>query len=161
MTRRCRVSWPLRLFAFVVAAGSSVRGFTTQPLTVQSIPRATTMRRNLMITPDQSMIDLMQSAASMDLSNHAVMVSNSVATTQWLAATDAGDGGWWEAYINVFEIALTLVHSTIVGPLESVGIDQTWGISIAIFTAGTCRGNSKLQNSCRIHVAQLCNFHSS
>ena len=57
---------------------------------------------------------------------------------QFLIAADDGDGGgWWEAYINIFEAALKLVHSTIDGPLQSMGVDQTWGVSIFVFTACT------------------------
>jgi hypothetical protein len=45
-------------------------------------------------------------------------------------------GGWWGAYLNIFENALLLVHSTITPSLNNMGITQTWGLSIAIFTAG-------------------------
>jgi hypothetical protein len=45
------------------------------------------------------------------------------------------DGGWWASYLNIFKSTLLLVHSTIDGPLRSVGFTQTWGVSIAIFTA--------------------------
>lgn len=49
-------------------------------------------------------------------------------------ATD--DGGWWQNYLSVFKAGLTAVHSTIDGPLRSVGWEQTWGPSIFLFTAG-------------------------
>jgi hypothetical protein len=59
-------------------------------------------------------------------------------------AADAADGtakelGWWGSYINLFKSSLSLVHSTIDGPLRSAGFDQTWGVSIALFTFGKCR----------------------
>lgn len=47
----------------------------------------------------------------------------------------AKDEGWWKAYLNIFKSALLLVHNTVDEPLRNVGITQTWGISIAIFTA--------------------------
>ncbi|KAG7369521.1 membrane protein insertase, YidC/Oxa1 family protein [Nitzschia inconspicua] len=63
--------------------------------------------------------------------------------TQWLlsdaaaaAAASKSDNGWWSAYLNIFKTALTFVHNTIDGPLRSVGVTQTWGPSIALFTAG-------------------------
>jgi len=52
------------------------------------------------------------------------------------AEVAAEDGGWWQNYLSVFKAGLTGVHSTIDGPLRSVGWDQTWGISIFLFTAG-------------------------
>jgi hypothetical protein len=55
-------------------------------------------------------------------------------------AEAAKDDGWWKAYLNVFKSALLLVHNTVDEPLRNVGITQTWGISIAIFTACKCDG---------------------
>lgn len=70
------------------------------------------------------------------------------ASTQWLAdatatasatttTTEGGDVGLWESYINIFKVTLELVHSTIDKPLRSIGVEQTWGVSIFVFTA--CR----------------------
>lgn len=47
----------------------------------------------------------------------------------------AQNQGYWAAYLNIFKSALLLVHNTVDAPLRSIGVDQTWGISIAIFTA--------------------------
>jgi hypothetical protein len=52
-------------------------------------------------------------------------------------ASASTNDGWWSSYLNIFKTALTLVHNTIDGPLKSVGVTQTWGPSIALFTAGT------------------------
>lgn len=41
----------------------------------------------------------------------------------------------WFAYIDLFKQALNAIHDTIDEPLNSVGIEQSWGISIALFTA--------------------------
>lgn len=59
----------------------------------------------------------------------------------WLAdAADAvADGavkeGWWQSYINLFKLALQSIHDTVDGPLQANGITNSWGISIALFTA--------------------------
>jgi YidC/Oxa1 family membrane protein insertase len=45
-------------------------------------------------------------------------------------------GSLWKQYLSIFEGVLTGVHSTIDEPLRSIGITQTWGISIFLFTAG-------------------------
>jgi hypothetical protein len=61
-------------------------------------------------------------------------------STQFLADATvevADKATWWQSYLAIFKGALNLVHSTIDQPLRSVGIEQTWGVSIAIFTAGT------------------------
>lgn len=51
-------------------------------------------------------------------------------------ATPADDGGWWKTYLNIFKSGLVLVHSTVDEPLRNMGLSQTWGPSIAIFTLG-------------------------
>lgn len=77
-----------------------------------------------------------------DALSTALSHSDFVATSSQLladaadAAVDATkDSGWWQSYLNLFKSALTLVHSTIDPPLRSMGITETWGISIAVFTA--------------------------
>jgi hypothetical protein len=65
--------------------------------------------------------------------------SMSVSSTQFLAdaAVEAADKtSWWNSYLAIFKGTLNLVHTTIDGPLRSVGIEHSWGISIALFTAG-------------------------
>jgi len=51
------------------------------------------------------------------------------------AAAETKENDWWTNYLEIFKNTLVTVHSTIDGPLRSVGITQTWGVSIAIFTA--------------------------
>ena len=43
--------------------------------------------------------------------------------------------GLWGSYINLFKSSLNLVHSVIDQPLRNVGVTQTWGVSIALFTS--------------------------
>lgn len=55
-------------------------------------------------------------------------------------AAKADDGGWWQQYLELFKGALTSIHTVVDQPLRDVGVTQTWGVSIALFTAGTlCR----------------------
>jgi hypothetical protein len=99
-----------------------------------------------MISPDQIHDLVVASIPFPELTNHPFVLNGeeaNMATTQWLAdATTAivtenknSGGGWWQSYINVFKTILSFVHTTIDGPLKSVGIEQTWGISIFLFTA--------------------------
>jgi hypothetical protein len=112
-----------------------------------------------MISPDQ-VHDLFITASmqhGLDISNfvssnkHVISEVNTAYSTsrftseltQWISdasttaatSTTNDDGSWWNAYINIFKSILTFVHTTIDGPLRSVGIEQTWGVSIFLFTA--------------------------
>lgn len=62
----------------------------------------------------------------------AVAAVKSIMETQ---SEIAQDKGLWQSYINLFKIALSGIHDAIDGPLRANGITQTWGISIALFTA--------------------------
>lgn len=49
----------------------------------------------------------------------------------------ATDNSWWESYIQIYKSGLAFVHDNIVDePLRKMGITQTWGPSIFLFTAG-------------------------
>jgi YidC/Oxa1 family membrane protein insertase len=113
-----------------------VKGFTTTTTTTTRISRTLpTISKRSMMTPDQVHdVVLLHST-------NTIPTVLSQSTTQWLAdaAPAAQDEGWWSSYINIFKTALLFVHSTIDGPLRSLGIEQTWGISIAVFTACTYR----------------------
>ena len=78
----------------------------------------------------------------MPLPPHDVIQS----TSQWLAdaataaATDPAavpSLGWWGQYINLFKVSLEFVHGAIEQPLKSIGIEQTWGPAIGLFTMCT------------------------
>ena len=60
------------------------------------------------------------------------VVDNDAAAT---AAAATADEGWWKQYLNLFKTGLIFIHDHIDGPLRERGITQTWGISIALFTA--------------------------
>jgi hypothetical protein len=140
-----------RAGAFLILGSVMVSSFNSvQPLAFRTIKRTATSKN--MLPPDflndPAVLDHLTSSlvaasshydalSSMDsVVAHASMSS---ASSQFLAdaAVEAADkSSWWTSYLAIFKGALNLVHTTIDAPLRSVGIDQTWGISIAIFTAG-------------------------
>jgi hypothetical protein len=79
--------------------------------------------------------DLLPDAPSVDaLLNAMESTSRLVAEATAAAVAEESSGGWWSSYLSVFKNFLGFVHSTVDGPLKSVGIEQTWGVSIALFT---------------------------
>ena len=81
-------------------------------------------------------LDAATSASALTSSFSQLLADAAAATADAAAQTD---GGWWKAYLNIFKTAIEAVHDTIDPPLRSVGFTQTWGVSIALFTAGTLR----------------------
>lgn len=78
-----------------------------------------------------------------DLLQHALeSTSRYLADAATAASVDAGDKSWWDNYLEIFKGSLSLVHSTIDQPLRSIGIDQTWGVAIAVFTMRKLHFNS-------------------
>lgn len=45
------------------------------------------------------------------------------------------DGGLWRQWLNVFRNGLDFAHSKLDGPLRNAGFENTWGMSIFLFTA--------------------------
>ncbi len=76
-----------------------------------------------------------------DLHQSLSHVFDSLSTSTFLsdaaaaAVEESKDGGWWNNYLQLYKNALELVHTTVDQPLKSVGWDQTWGVSIFLFTA--------------------------
>jgi len=64
----------------------------------------------------------------------SVILSDAAAATAEAAVTADKGGGWWQSYLQIFRNILVFVHNTVDGPLKSMGVENTWGISIAIFT---------------------------
>jgi hypothetical protein len=54
------------------------------------------------------------------------------------AATETAptEQSWWDTYLNFIASSISFVHSVIDQPLRNTGFDQTWGVSIFLFTAG-------------------------
>ena len=78
------------------------------------------------------------------IANMEVEISKDVVDAVEMVEKDAADKGWWMAYIDIFKNALETVHNTIDEPLRNVGVTQTWGVSIAVFTA------------CKLFVVSIC-----
>lgn len=75
-------------------------------------------------------------ASSVDSFQHVVSSSfHLLADAAEAAKSEENSGGWWESYLNVYKNSLLFVHKTIDEPLRNRGWDQTWGVSIAAFTA--------------------------
>jgi hypothetical protein len=60
--------------------------------------------------------------------------ASAAAVEDTVSKNQDGGGGLWQQYLNIFKGTLIFIHSAIDEPLRSVGITQTWGISIALFT---------------------------
>mmetsp|Transcript_17181 Transcript_17181/g.23871 ORF Transcript_17181/g.23871 Transcript_17181/m.23871 type:complete len:459 (+) Transcript_17181:168-1544(+) len=126
-----------------LAVAGSMMSCTTFAFTPASRPALVTPNNRISslkaLTPDH--VDTIMSSVDINSVNH--MMST---TSTWLAdasaavadvAVDATEdsAGWWQQYLNIFKATIIFIHSGIDAPLRSVGITQTWGISIAIFTA--------------------------
>jgi hypothetical protein len=77
-------------------------------------------------------VDTMNSAFDQLHQFSSLILSDASAAVDADAATD---GGLWSSYLGLFKAFLTFIHSTIDQPLRDHGITQTWGVSIALFTA--------------------------
>ena len=77
-------------------------------------------------------VDSMSVAVAVDHLQHfsSILMSDAAETVP------VQDGGWWSNYLGLFKSFLSFIHSTIDQPLRDQGITQTWGVSIAVFTAG-------------------------
>lgn len=84
---------------------------------------------------DQSSSDMLQNVMDAAVSATPDEVSETIENIIEAEAEIAQDKGLWYSYINLFKLALNGIHDAIDGPLKSAGITQTWGISIALFTA--------------------------
>mmetsp|Transcript_565 Transcript_565/g.961 ORF Transcript_565/g.961 Transcript_565/m.961 type:complete len:449 (+) Transcript_565:201-1547(+) len=103
---------------------------------LQASPKATTSSTLSVLPPVEHLNDvhsvLTDSTAFSFLADAAAAV---VAPDGDVAEAIQDKQGWWQSYINLFKIALNGIHDAIDGPLNAAGITQTWGISIALFTA--------------------------
>jgi len=74
-------------------------------------------------------------SASTFLADASAAVADATAAVVDVADAADVDGGWWQNYLDVFRNGLLFVHDSVDQPLRDKGIEQTWGVSIAIFTA--------------------------
>lgn len=79
------------------------------------------------VAPSPTDFDVQPMLESLQHSSHMLLCSGNAAEKT----------GAWQSYLQIFKNTLSWVHSTIEGPAQTVGVTQTWGLSIAIFTAST------------------------
>jgi hypothetical protein len=115
------------LFLCAASLPLVVQGFAPLPSLRQNKVSAKT-QHGMMVAPEH--VDFMNAAV-----DHFHASSSNILADAAVAVAD-DKGGWWQQYLSIFKATLMFVHSTVDEPLKSVGITQSWGISIAIFTAG-------------------------
>jgi len=90
-----------------------------------------------MIMPNQEMLAQTSTwlADAAAITVDAVDAASDVASDAAAAAVE--DDSYWEQYIQLYKRGLAFVHDNIVDePLRKAGFEQTWGVSIFLFTAG-------------------------
>ena len=115
---------------------------------LSSISTASSRSTHLQVLPSpadfHSVVDMtaLNHAAQEFLSSSSVILSDAAGATMDAAAeavdssSGGGGPGWWQSYLQIFRNILVAVHDTVDAPLKSAGVEQTWGISIALFTMG-------------------------
>lgn len=122
-----------RLFAFLLAVGS----VSTSAAFLPSARRTAKVATNLQVVPGPAELGDFSSlghAAQDILTSTSTMLSDAAAATADAAVDAADDGGWWRSYLQIFRNILVAEHDVIDQPLKNLGIEHTWGISIALFT---------------------------
>jgi len=116
-----------RLLACFLAIGSTATSSAF-------LPSARTNRiakTNLQVIPSPDDLSSLGHAAHDFFASTSTLMSDAAVATADEAVKEAG---WWENYLQIFKNILITVHTTVDGPLRSAGIENTWGISIALFT---------------------------
>lgn len=118
---------------------TAVSGFVSpsQSASAFGIRDANSVQHNektaIFLTPSD--IDVQATAASIQDLIHSTSTLLSDASAAVDVPEAAKDAGWWENYLNLYKSLLLGVHSVVDQPLRNVGWDQTWGVSIFLFTA--------------------------
>jgi membrane protein insertase Oxa1/YidC/SpoIIIJ len=118
--------------AFVAPSSAFLN--TNTNTNTNSISRNTSSRLNLVLPPIES-IDIHSTSTAIQHILDSLDSTSTLLSDAAAAAVTPEDKGWWENYLNLYKDLLLAVHSTIDGPLRNTGWDQTWGVSIALFTA--------------------------
>ena len=114
-----------------VSPTKSVNAFTSR--NANSINVNKNINTNLNLSPSDIPLESIDATTTAAAIQHLLDSSSAILSDAAGAAAD--DGGWWQSYLNVYKSLLIGVHSVIDEPLRNSGWDQTWGVSIAIFTA--------------------------
>ena len=114
-----------------VSAFSPEARSTTTSFIQRSNPIPSLHTLNALPGGGSELIDLHQSLT------HLIDTSSTLLSDAAAAVVEEEKIGAWDNYLQLYKSLLENVHSTIDAPLRSVGWDQTWGISIFLFTAGT------------------------
>jgi hypothetical protein len=131
---------------------SSVSGFVAPSLSANaflnknanSIYTNRNINTNLSLSPSD--IHSLDAEATSAAFQHIIDSTSTILSDAAAATADATDvtqdAGWWQNYLNLYKSLLIGVHSTIDQPLRDSGWDQTWGVSIAAFTASEYRNKA-------------------
>jgi len=112
-------------------------GFATNNERRNTWPQTKKTPTKMMMPGHEHMLyDLDSVQTSMQSAHDLLHLHTSMLLSDAADATEAVKDDWWTQYLQGFKGALVLVHSVIDGPLRSVGITQTWGPSIFLFTFG-------------------------
>ena len=107
------------------------QSFMPHSLSSRTVTTATTTQHHAL--PVDQLTDAALSWDTLVSSSEAALSQSQMLLADAAAASGEATG-WWGAYINVFKSTLLWLHGSIDGPLRSVGFDQTWGVSIGLFT---------------------------
>lgn len=116
-----------RLFACFLALGYAATSSAFLPSARTNRIAKTT---NLQVVPSPDELSSLGHAAHDFFASTSTLLSDAAAAT----AEEAKEASWWDNYLQIFKNILTFVHDTVDGPLSKAGIENTWGIAIALFT---------------------------
>ena len=132
-------------WAFVLPAQS--KHFNNNNIQVTPPRKHSTTVSSLHVIPPELMIADHLDTTHM-LQNIQLLVSDAVTTKE-------NSGGWWDNYLNLYKTCLLFVHDTIDQPLRNTRWDQTWGVSIAVFTTGKIEYHTEYDYIQYIHLSFL------
>eukprot|EP00549_Striatella_unipunctata_P008144 CAMPEP_0118703082 /NCGR_PEP_ID=MMETSP0800-20121206/18313_1 /TAXON_ID=210618 ORGANISM="Striatella unipunctata, Strain CCMP2910" /NCGR_SAMPLE_ID=MMETSP0800 /ASSEMBLY_ACC=CAM_ASM_000638 /LENGTH=457 /DNA_ID=CAMNT_0006604483 /DNA_START=93 /DNA_END=1466 /DNA_ORIENTATION=+ len=144
MTRpRTTISQCLMVTSFyLLLLGSNHHHYGIQAFIPSSVSRKTswTTQRNMMeFLPHHDPVVVSETLDHLQkhiVDTQSFLLAADVPAADAAAAAAVQQSSWWDNYIKFYRDNLVNIHDFIDGPFRSVGITQTWGPSIFIFTAG-------------------------
>jgi hypothetical protein len=129
-----------RVFVGLVALLSAARATAFVPVSPTTKVLASSSSKLQVLPSPAEFGDLSSSlqhvAQAFWASSSSTLLSDAAAVT---ADAVEKDPSWWDNYLQIFRNILVFVHTTVDQPLKNAGIENTWGISIALFTCGKHR----------------------